>query len=501
MRYGRVFFASGTRFLPVLTRFSSGQAGVFLRKFILFALLLVLAVGCPFITYRQTEPRYPAHAFPAEASPKDAPAARVYEGTITLPTVNVSDASYTPPPYPMDQVGRGYPYPNLDHGRRRGRNAPGEDRTHRTVVLENEYLKVTTLPDLGGRVFEAIFKPTREQMFYRAERLEPFNIWECATSWMFATGGLRFEFPYWGHDRNTEEPWEYELHTWPNGTASVSYTRVDERTGLRFRNHISLDPGRTWIRLNCELSNPTDASHRCMVWIITGLTGTKGIEFVMPSEYAVEHGGEKSYRWPVAGGVDWSYFKNWPRMQAFFALDWKSNFSGLYDHGKEHGVVRWARARDMPGLKLWGAPRWGEGYYVSLYGGASRTMEEKLTLRPGEVKSWEELWYPLAGTRGLTEATRELALSLHTDGGKLVVAMMPTRVYPGASVRVARGEKTLLERSVDLTPKKAFVETVDFAGDAKTVTVRVTGAEGRVLIDRTLGVDKIRPAFKASIKR
>ena len=145
----------------------------------------VLAAGCPFITYHATEQRYPPHAFPTEASPPEAPRARVYEGTLTLPTLKVEALSFTTSPFPMDRVGRGYPYPNLDRRRRRP-DKDFEDRTWKTVVLENEYLKVTTLPDLGGRVFEAIFKPTGEQMFHRVNRLAPFDIWECATSWMLS---------------------------------------------------------------------------------------------------------------------------------------------------------------------------------------------------------------------------------------------------------------------------------------------------------------------------
>jgi len=483
-----------------------------LRKTVPIIVLAALAVGCPFFTYHSTEQRYPPHAFPTEASPPDAEAARVTEGTITLSALKVDELSVTRSPFPMDRVDRGYPYPDLE---RRRRWSPNDcaDRTLKTVVLENEYLKVTTLPELGGRVFEAVFKPTGEQVFQRVDRLDPFELYECGTSWMFATGGLRFEFPSWGHDRNTEEPWEYTLHTWPNGTASVSYVRTDERTGLRLRNHVSLDPGRTWIRLNLELSNPTDRPCEGMVWVISGMTGTKGVEFVMPTDYAVEHGGERTFRWPRTGEVDWSYFRDWPDMQAFFALDWRSDFSGLYDHSKQQGFVRRARAVDMPGLKLWGAPRMGERYYVSLYGGTCQTMEEKLALAPGEVKTWEELWYPLANTGGLTEASRELAVSLHTAdpegprgpigtrGGKLRVAVMPTRVHPGATVRIARGARTLLEKKVDLTPKAALVETVDLAGEGQTLTVRVTGVEGRMLIDRTVEVDAIRPAFAAGEKK
>ena len=468
-----------------------------MRRLWLVVVVAVVAAAAVFLISQQTKVWLPAFAFPPGASPEAALPARVYLGSLTLPTFKVEDFSYTPPPFAMDEVGRGYPHRRADRDLLRWDSRRAEDRTYTTVVLENEYLKLTMLPALGGRLFEAIFKPTGKQVFFRERRLAPYELYNCGKEWMFATGGLRFEFPTWGHDPNTEEPWEYELHTWPNGTASVTFSRTDLRTALVCRNHVSLDAGRSWIRLDLDLINPGDCPQEGAFWTITGLMGTSGIEFIMPSEFAIDHGGERTYRWPVAEGVDWAYFRNWPRMQAFFALDWKSDFSGLYDHGKGIGVVRWARPQDTPGIKLWGAPRSMNRYYVSLYGGLTQTMEEKVTFAPGEVRHWVELWYPLVGTRGLTRASREVALSLHTDDGKLVVGMIPTRTRDAATVHVARGDTVLLDKAVDLTPQRGRMETVDLAGAGGTLTVRITGADHRVLLEESVGINEIRPVFGA----
>jgi len=474
--------------------FSSWLTGAFLRKCLLLA-VLATAAGFLLTFSPEVEPAPPTRPIASEAPAALGEPARVTTGTITLPTAKLEHVCYTPSPVAMDEVDLGYPHLRTDRNRLE-RGVSTEDRVYRTVVLENTYLKVTLLPALGGRLFEAVFKPTGAQMFYRAQTLRPYELWHCGKEWMFATGGLRFEFPTWGHDANTEQPWACTTHTGPDGSASATFARTDLATGLCLRMRVSLDAGRTWIRLNAELTNPTDHAERAQVWVISGLMGTRGIEFIMPVDYAIEHGGQHTYRWPVAGGVDWSYFRNWPRMQAFFALDWRSDFSGLYDHDAQAGVVRWVRPDDAPGIKLWGAPRSMDRYYVSLYGGITQTMEEKIPLAPGARKTWEEFWYPLAKTHGLTAATREVALSLHTDGPKLLLGVMPTRVHRHASVHVVRGRTVLRETTTDLSPEQALVETIDLAGDAETLTVRVTDARGRVLIDRTVEVANIRPAFK-----
>src|SRR6266436_4977296 len=43
------------------------------------------------------------------------------------------------------------------------------DRTFRTHVLENRYLKVTLLPEFGGRILSIIYKPTGHEQLYRTE--------------------------------------------------------------------------------------------------------------------------------------------------------------------------------------------------------------------------------------------------------------------------------------------------------------------------------------------
>ena len=136
-------------------------------------------------------------------------------------------------------------------------------------------------------------------------------------------------------------------------------------------------------------------------------------------------------------------------------------------------------------------------YYVSLYGGLTQTMEEKVNFAPGQVRHWEELWYPLAGTRGLTHASREVAVSLHTDGDKLVVGMMSTRTGDAATVHIARGKTVLLDKRVDLAPKRGRMETVDVAGAGETLTVRITSADHRVLLEESVGMNEIRPVFRA----
>ncbi len=182
-----------------------------MRRFaVLIAAALVAAVLLP---YRGGS-RLPDYAAVHDPAPANAAPARVSTGTITLPTARIDRFSYTPVPFALDDVGRGYPFLRADRDRLNGRAVEYDNITWRSVVLENEYLRVTLLPDLGGRLYDAVFKPTGKSVFHRLDRVQPYELWGGPKEWMFATAGLRFEFPTWGHDANTEEPWDVETREW-----------------------------------------------------------------------------------------------------------------------------------------------------------------------------------------------------------------------------------------------------------------------------------------------
>ena len=67
-----------------------------------------------------------------------------------------------------------YPYPMLDFLSREKTN-----RTYRTVVLENDYLRITFLPELGGRIHEVIDKTTGQPMFYVNHVIKPGLLAQC----------------------------------------------------------------------------------------------------------------------------------------------------------------------------------------------------------------------------------------------------------------------------------------------------------------------------------
>ena len=93
---------------------------------------------------------------------------RFYEGTVTLPTYPIEQyqSSAFDPKYH-------WRYQRFDYDRFRAEAPKPARRTYRTLVLENQFLQLTLLPELGGRIWRVVHKPTGNDVFYRNEVVEP----------------------------------------------------------------------------------------------------------------------------------------------------------------------------------------------------------------------------------------------------------------------------------------------------------------------------------------
>jgi hypothetical protein len=87
------------------------------------------------------------------------------------------------------------------------------DRTFRIHVLENRYLKVTLLPEFGGRILSIIYKPTGHEQLYRTEVGVPYGI-KIDTfyyDWLLVVGGIFPTFPDAEHGKTWLKPWDFKV--------------------------------------------------------------------------------------------------------------------------------------------------------------------------------------------------------------------------------------------------------------------------------------------------
>lgn len=415
-------------------------------------------------------------------------------------SVSASETSISILTYPYDAYVRrqvdtahgNVPLLVLDRLSYEAANPLPEPRQYRLVVLENEFLRLTILPEVGGRIYECIFKPTGHNLLYRNPVIKPTR-WgppePDGAAWWLAAGGVEWALPVEEHGYEWALPWAYTLTPGKDGSASVTLT---DGKGQRLRTsvQVTLRPGEASFDLRVTLENAHSAAVRYQFWSTAMLAPggqnkpSEGLQFIFPASEMTVHssgdprmgGGGASFSWPVAGGRDVSMLSSWREYLGFFVRPAaQEGFAGVYDHVSDEGIVRIFPPDVVRGAKGF-AFGWGEmairpdswtdddSGYVELHGGVTPTFSDWAELPAGQSLTWLETWYPVAGLGGILYASENGAINLHPDGDRVRVTLFTTSRLTG-DLRIAAGEALLFDRTIQVGPDDVFEQVVPLPAD------------------------------------
>jgi tetratricopeptide (TPR) repeat protein len=409
---------------------------------------------------------------------------KAWESTLDLPTYPWLD---DPNPVFQEYEGRiYYPYTRQDH-----LLDMKEMRTYRALYLENEYLKITCLPELGGRIHSVWDKTTNEEMFHNPGVIKPALI---AMRGAWIAGGIEWNVGPQGHTVTIVSPVDATIVTNDDGSATLVIGNTEKMFRTRWTVRLTLHPGKAYLDESIRMFNPTDGTHTYYFWNNTAFPNLDGTRFIYPMSLGSDHNGEVFFNWPVNDGVDMTWLKNYPTMSSVFAYGCDQDFFGAYDVDLDRGIVSHANHHIVQGKKAW---TWGEADfgvmsqmaltdgtreeapYIEVQTGPLLTQADYGFLKPHESVSWREYWYPVHGLGdGFEFANRDVAVNAKRNGGSLSLAIIATAEFPGARLRVSQGGQSLHDEKADLTPRAAHtvavrdvtegpanIEIVDGAGD------------------------------------
>ncbi|MEI6845482.1 MAG: DUF5107 domain-containing protein [Candidatus Firestonebacteria bacterium] len=387
--------------------------------------------------------------------------------TLTEENITFDAYDYSGQLYPSTIFEGCFPYDRLDYNKINWSKKTG--RQFKQLLLENEYLKIILIPEIGGRIHRAVYKPSGADMFFKNEIIKPAILYgNTGSNYMFVTGGLKYAFPSCGHSPNNLTPWQYEIINNPDKSISVLTYDTDRETNMKISVKTTLRPGSSLIELETKLENPTPYKKKYVYWICAAFDQNDEVEFVYPTDRMILHGSGWGPRdrtvisWPVFNKDDYSKFSNWDISQGLFPLGNKNNFVGAYDHGKQLGIARIYPPETVPGIKLWCFEKYGDilnnytdngSIYYEIFGGRAETQDEYLFLEPGQTVTWTEYWYPVSGTEGFFYANKEFAVNLKKVKEKgLLLGLASTSEFKGLSLKLFTGEKEIFSASVNVTP-------------------------------------------------
>jgi len=418
---------------------------------------------------------------------------RVWEGTLSLPVYEEGSPDRNPPFDQFETTRFSYPYTL-----RREITDQRVNHNLRAIYLENEYLKCSVLPDIGGHLYTCIDKISGQPMFYANPSLKKAQI-GYRGAW--AAFGIEFNFPV-SHNWMSMSPVNFAYGSRSDGSASVTVGNVDRVYGMEWCVELSLRPGSTILQQQVTLSNRGDVRHRFYWWNNAAVEVWDDSRIQYPMRFAASHGFTEVQRWPTdSQGKDLSVIRNQTDGPvSVFVHGSRENFMGVWNPHTNSGTAHFADYAPLPAKKIWS---WGvdadgldwrkalsdnNSAYVELQAGLFRNQETYSFLEPRQTIAFTEYWMPVRETGGISRANLNGVVHLERKDGTLVVTLNSNKRFPGASVHIKAGSKTVVDEKVDLAPETLWTKRVTEAEATQKYTFELTGPEGTPLLTQTEGV-------------
>lgn len=293
--------------------------------------------------------------------------------------------------------GRVYPLPCVDRFEDKK-----TDRVYDTLVIENEFIEVMILPELGGRIHAAKDKTNGYDCLYRNEVIKPALI-GLAGAW--ASGGIEFNWPQ-HHRPSTFMPTDVEIEEHADGSKTIWLSEHDPLCRMKGMHGICLHPGRSVIELKVRAYNRTPFVQTFLWWANVATRVHEGYQSFLPPDvtHVADHAKGSTSTFPHCTGTyygvdyarraksgvakherpppflpphcregelppevarladldyapnDLTWYANIPVPTSYMCLGSKEDFFGGYDHFKQAGLVHVANHHISPGKKQW---TWG----------------------------------------------------------------------------------------------------------------------------------------------
>jgi tetratricopeptide (TPR) repeat protein len=374
-----------------------------------------------------------------------------------------------------------YPYAMLDFlGREQGR------RTYRTVVLENECLRVTFLPELGGKIYDVLDKTTGQPMFYVNHVVKPGLIAQCGA---WTSGGVEWNTGPQGHTVSCMVPVRVEiLAPEKDGSLGVAVGETERIYGTKWTVIVRLRPGRSFLEERIRIYNPTDTVRPYYFWNCTAVPNTPGFRFIYPMTLGCDHAGETFFQWPVDHGKDLTRGANYLDASSIFAWHCDQDFFGSYCDDLGRGLVSCANHYEVPGKKAW---TWGQGGFGKMHQmdltdndgpynevqtGPLLTQAQVGRLDPCQAVEWNEWWFPVHGIGGFTFANQNVAVNATLESGQVRLRLLGTGTWPDATVKLEKDDRQLQLASCKLSPRQPAELRLATAGEREPFEVRIWAA-------------------------
>ena len=379
------------------------------------------------------------------------------------------------------------------------------DKEYHAVYLENDFVKIMILPELGGRVHMAYDKTKERHFVYYNQVIKPALV-GLTGPWI--SGGIEFNWPQ-HHRPSTFDAIDFTIEKHDNGSATVWCSEVERMFRTKGMAGFTLHPDKSYLEIRAKLYNRTPFPQTFLWWANPAVKVNDDYQSVFPPDVnaVFDHGKRDVSSFPIAKGTyykvdyspgtDISRYKNIPVPTSYMAITSKYNFVGGYENDSKGGLLHVANHHVSPGKKQW---TWGngdfgrawdrnltddDGPYIELMCGVYTDNQPDFSwLMPGEQKDFVQYFMPYRDLGVVKNATQDALVNLEKVDGKLNVKVYTTGIYPNTTITVRNGDIIILKKEYDASPTVSYEKEIEYANyDLEGLSIAVTDANGKILVD------------------
>ena len=424
---------------------------------------------------------------------------RAWREIVTIPTYEVGKPEKNPI-FLEKRVYQGssgvvYPYPVIE-----SISDEKVDKDYKAVFIENEYIKVMVLPELGGRVQMAYDKIAKRHFVYYNHVIKPALV-GLLGPWI--SGGIEFNWPQ-HHRPSTFMPADCTIEEGEDGGVTVWVSEMEKMFHQKGMAGFTLRPECAYLEIHGVLYNRTDVPQTFLWWANPAVEVNDAYQSVFPPDInaVFDHGKRAVSSFPIAtgtyykmdysAGVDISNYKNIYVPTSYMGVNSRFNFEGGYENDTKAGMLHVASHHFSPGKKQWtwgngdfgrawdrnltdeatpeemqkwGIDRKGFRPYIELMAGVYTENQPDFSwLMPYEEKQFTQYFMPYRELGVVKEASKDLVMNINEKDGKAEFKIFATNKQDVHIILVTDSGETLYDQKHTVSPEAVLTETVGING-------------------------------------
>ncbi|PSV49923.1 DUF5107 domain-containing protein [Photobacterium indicum] len=379
------------------------------------------------------------------------------------------------------------------------------EQTYQAVYIENDYIKIMLLPELGGRIHRAYDKVKGRDFVYYNEVVKPALV-GLLGPWI--SGGIEFNWPQ-HHRPTTYMPTDFTIEHHDDGSVTVWMGEVEHMYGLQIMAGFKVYPNKALIEITGKVYNGNETPRQFLWWSNPAVKGGDDHQSIFPPDVTAvyDHGKRDVSNFPIATGeyykvdyspgTDISRYKNLPVPTSYMADKSAYDFVGAYSHDEQGGLLHVANHHVSPGKKQW---TWGNcdfgiawdrqltdtnGPYIELMTGVFTDNQPDFTwIESHEEKIFVQHFMPYSSLGNVHNANTEVVIKLERTQGAIQWAVYAIAEITDYALVIKDAEDPLFESALTLMPGETREGQFDYIG-SDALTMSVVSKDGHTWLEYT----------------